>query len=87
MVQNMSLDKNDVHSVDSLWLYKEFVVHVVVQNWEQNQGANGMSRRVTVMIDDDVLKKLRTKQAMMIKRSSTSVSLSKVITEILDQAL
>ena len=87
MVQNMSLDKNDVRSVDSLWLYKEFVVHVAVQYWEQNQGKNGMSRRVTVMIDDDVLKKLRTKQAMMIKRSSTSVSLSKVITEILDHAL
>ena len=46
-----------------------------------------MSRRVTVMLDDEVMKKLRVKQAMMIKKSSKSVSLSKVITEILDQAL
>ena len=46
-----------------------------------------MSRRVTVMLDDKVIKKLRTKQAMMIKKSSKSVSLSKIITEILDRDL
>lgn len=46
-----------------------------------------MSRRVTVMLDEEVIKKLRAKQASMIKKSSNSVSLSKVITDVLDQAL
>ena len=83
----MSLDKSDVPFVEFLWQSKEFVAHVAVQFWEQSLGTNDMSRRVTVMLDDEVMKKLRAKQAMMIKKSSKSVSLSKVITEILDQAL
>jgi len=45
-----------------------------------------MSRRITVMLDDDVLKKLRVKQAMMIKKSVQTVSFSKVITDTLQQA-
>lgn len=38
-----------------------------------------MSRRVTVILDDDVIKKLRILQAKMIKDSNRSVSFSKVV--------
>jgi len=36
-----------------------------------------MLRRITIMLDDDLLKKLRAKQAKEILKSHQSVSLSK----------
>lgn len=39
--------------------------------------------RVTAIFDDDVLIKLRKKQAKLIKETLTSVSLSRVINQIL----
>jgi hypothetical protein len=36
------------------------------------------------MLDDDLLKKLRTNQAKMIKQTNKSVSLSRVINEYLE---
>ena len=42
-----------------------------------------MSKRVTIMISDDLDKKVREKQAKMIRASSTSVSYSRVINEVL----
>jgi len=45
------------------------------------------SRRITVMLDDDLLKKLRVIQATKIRKSENSVSLSRVINEILEEGL
>ena len=42
-----------------------------------------MAKRVTIMIDDDLDKKIRTLQAKMIQNTSSSVSYSKVINEML----
>jgi len=42
-----------------------------------------MLRRVTITLDDVLLKKLRKKQAQEIKKSHNSVSLSKIINETL----
>jgi hypothetical protein len=42
-----------------------------------------MSKRVTIVLDDDLLKKLREKQAKLIKESVKSVSFSSVINQIL----
>jgi len=46
-----------------------------------------MPRRVTIMLDDELLKKLRNKQAKMIKTSNGSISLSKVINDYLKGSL
>ena len=42
-----------------------------------------MSKKVTIVLDDLVVKKLHEKQAKLIRESSTSVSFSRVINEIL----
>ncbi len=46
-----------------------------------------MARRVTIMIDDDLDKKLRSIQAKAIQSTTISVSFSKVINEILRKQL
>jgi len=46
-----------------------------------------MAKRVTIMIDDDLDKKLRMRQAKMIQQNQTSHSFSKTINEILRKAL
>jgi len=40
-----------------------------------------MLRRTTIMIDDKLLKKLRTEQAKLLKKNNGSVSLSRIINE------
>lgn len=40
-----------------------------------------MAKRITIMLDDDVEKKLRQKQAEEIKKTTSSVSFSAVINE------
>lgn len=42
-----------------------------------------MGKRITIVLDDDLVKKLREKQARLIKESVKSVSFSKVVNEIL----
>jgi len=42
-----------------------------------------MSKRVTIMISDDLDRKVRDKQAALIKKSSASVSYSSVINQVL----
>lgn len=42
-----------------------------------------MSSRVTIMLDDDLVKKLRIRQAKLLQESNESVSFSKVINETL----
>jgi hypothetical protein len=46
-----------------------------------------MKKRVTVMIDDDVDKKLRAKQAKYIQKTNMSYSFSRTINDTLKQAL
>jgi len=46
-----------------------------------------MLRRITIMIDDKILKKLRIKQAKLLKRENGSVSLSRVINDSLNDSL
>ena len=46
-----------------------------------------MSRRVTIMIDDDLDKKLRLKQAKMIQQEQSSVSYSRVLNETIRPVL
>jgi len=42
-----------------------------------------MSNRITIVLDDDLIKKLREKQAKQIKETTKSVSFSSVINQIL----
>ncbi len=46
-----------------------------------------MNKRVTVVLDDNIDKKLRIKQAAMIKQSMSSVRFSQVINETLRKDL
>jgi len=46
-----------------------------------------MSRRITIVLDDDNIKKLRTIQAKKIKESDKSVSFSRVINDVLRKNL
>jgi hypothetical protein len=43
-----------------------------------------MAKRITVLIDDDLDKKLRILQAKKIQATNSSISYSKVINEILE---
>ena len=46
-----------------------------------------MSKRVTVILDDDLVKKLREKQAKLIKETVKSVSFSRVLNEVVRKGL
>ena len=46
-----------------------------------------MGKRITIMIDDDLDKKLRQHQAKMIQQSQTSYSYSKTLNETLRKVL
>ena len=46
-----------------------------------------MTKRVTVMIEDDVAKKLRELQSKKLRTSNKSVSFSSVINEVLKKEL
>lgn len=46
-----------------------------------------MNQRITIMLDDDIIKKLRIIQAKQIKESAESVSFSKVINDYLAKSL
>jgi hypothetical protein len=45
------------------------------------------SRRVTIMLDENLLKKLRVIQASEIRKSENAVSLSQVINQMLEKSL
>jgi hypothetical protein len=42
-----------------------------------------MGKRITVVLDDDLVKKLREKQAKLIRESAKSVSFSRVLNDTL----
>jgi predicted transcriptional regulator len=46
-----------------------------------------MAKRITIMIDDDIDKKLRLIQAKQISKTQSSVSYSSVINEVLRRQL
>ena len=46
-----------------------------------------MAERITIMLDSEIAKKLRNLQAKKLKESSSSVSFSKVVNEILEKGL
>jgi len=45
------------------------------------------SRRVTVSLDDYLLKKLRQRQSKLITKTTSSVSFSKVLNDVLRESL
>ena len=46
-----------------------------------------MSKRVTIMIDDDLNKKIRLRQSKIIQQTQSSYSFSKTLNEVLRKAL
>jgi len=46
-----------------------------------------MGQRITIVLDDDLVKKLREKQAKLIKESTKSVSFSMVVNETLRKGI
>ena len=46
-----------------------------------------MTKRITILLDDIILKKLREKQVKLIKESTKSVSFSRVINDVLRKKL
>ena len=46
-----------------------------------------MAKRVTIVLDDDLVKKLREKQSNQIKKSVKSVSFSSVMNEYIRKGL
>ncbi len=46
-----------------------------------------MAKRITVILDDDIVVKLRTLQAKMVKETNSTVSFSKVVNYILKKQL
>lgn len=46
-----------------------------------------MAKRVTIMIDEDLDKKLRIKQAKMIQQEQTSYSYSRIVNETIRKVI
>jgi len=46
-----------------------------------------MAKRITTMLDDDLVKKLHEIQAKQIKQSTKSVSFSRILNEVLHKGL
>jgi hypothetical protein len=46
-----------------------------------------MGKRITIVLDDDLVKKLREKQAKLIKESTKSVSFSSVINQTIRKCI
>ncbi len=65
-------------SIDGKTRFRKYTASIMLQY---------MTKRITVMIDDDNHKKLRNLQSKMIAKSEGTVSFSKVINEILRKGL
>ncbi len=48
---------------------------------------SSMGQRITIVLDDDLVKKLREKQAKLIKESTKSVSFSRVVNDTLRKGI
>ena len=58
-----------------------------LDKYPQKSTHEGMSKRITVVLDDELVKKLRNIQSMKIRKSKKSVSFSSVINEELRKSL
>ena len=47
----------------------------------------GKAKRITIMVDDDLDKKLRLRQAKLIQQTQSSVSYSRVINDVVRKCL
>lgn len=54
-----------------------------ITNWVNK----GMAKRITIMFDEDLLKKLHEIQAKQIRQSTKSVSFSRVLNEAVRKSL
>lgn len=71
-------------SISHIW---NISYNVIFQTSYSNFGDIIMSKRVTIMIDEDLDKKIRLRQAKLIQQEQTSYSYSKVLNETLRKAL
>ena len=46
-----------------------------------------MSKRITIVLQDDLIKKLRSRQSKLIQNSSASVSFSGVVNDLLKECM
>ncbi len=63
--------------------YKKTPQHIIYLPLEKTPNDNLTLRRTTIMLDEDILKRLRLHQAKIIKKNTSSVSLSQIINEYL----
>ena len=56
-------------------------IFVNQQSYMNQKNGKDMSRRVTIMIDEENFKKLRILQSKLLKQTDSSVSFSKVLNE------
>ncbi len=69
-------------------ILQNFLKTVIIKQYiSEKKTYENMSNRVTIVIDDELMKKLRKKQAAMIQKTSKNVSFSKLITEYLEKSL
>jgi len=54
---------------------------------KNNKSFQSMLTRITIMLEDELQKKLRDKQAKLIKQSNKSVSFSQVVNMTLNDAI
>ena len=59
----------------------------MILNYQISVVHTSMSKRITIMIDDDLDKKLRTYQAKQIEKIQKTYSYSKAINDILRKSL
>ena len=59
----------------------------MLYSYIHTNNTNIMSKRVTIMIDDDLDKKIRLRQAKLIQQEQASYSYSKVLNESLRKVL
>ncbi len=57
---------------------------LTMENWIMKTKKSG---RITIVLDDDLLKKLRERQSKLIRKSICSVSFSKVLNDVLRECL
>ena len=83
-----------LHTVQKIISKFYYGLQKVIQNFENHRGIkewdeefHNMAKRITIILDDDLLKKLHEIQAKQIKESTKSVSLSRVLNETLRKSL
>ena len=76
--KSLWLVTNSIEIIIKVTKYKPYILSSHISN---------MSARITIMLDDDLLKKLHDVQAKEIRQSSKSVSFSRVLNKELRKSL